>query len=1050
LLTLGFTDKSVSAIQALIGFSEKIRENKEQLLDAGGAMKSVADKQLEAFIEKMKLLKRQVIDTALTIGKQLAPAIERLSERLKPILKSLDDMATSFAKLDPDIQLAIIGIATLVAAIGPLLVAVGFAAIGLAGITTALGGKGLLAVTGAAATALSTRLVAGLTGLGLAAAGATPFVTALSGALFLTATAIAAVKVGRLVSAFREMRESEQKETDSTKERLRQLALLEIRLRQHGVDISDTQEKYNQGLIPLAEYERKLFDLAKAAGGAKEPLQGLGDAATDLSKTFDEAEIAKAFSTLGIVDVVNQLKKAQDAFRLLLSAGVLSANQIAEAMEILEEKTLAVESALGKVTTLIKATQDFVPPPLGFVIPEGTDIEKAQSDLAELRRELVLLKGVSEQPLPTTPTVLLPELGKLPELSVDKTTRVYEDLQKALDRVGTSTQDLHRNLAQAEEDLKKIRAAATRSDVEASATDILRAQHRLNEARLAMLRDLAFQQTGITKRTTEEEIKQLEKVGRKNRETLDKMSGDHRRKTGEMAAFWRGFGNQVSTIITDLSRNIVDILFPRGGGAQRDTAAITALGLTAGVTGQQLDDLADAVENLALATGQSFGSVAEGAAELFRVFQIPAGEQIPLLRTLFAVTKTTGIGIDDLMRGLTGGAAVFKSLGLSVEESAVLLGKLSVSGEDVSSVMGSLNTALKKLSEQGFTDPGAALRELIQRIQDAGTESEATELAVRHFGSAGQEMARIIRAGHLDLSDFNLALDRTGGGLEEAADKSRELQKETSKLKQVFTDLGRAMVRAFIEQGMASLIRFLGKMGALKKIGQGIVDIFKQIGQWLGIINKGVGGFSDLTASIGGVSRSVGAVGGGVGSIPSGAGGGGGLPPGGLTGLGFALGGPVGAAIAGAAELGIAIAGLFQGARRETTLNAIEENTRFNSLYNLAALIKFNEFLPGIQAIHDRWVDFIRDHAWRIHDVWEELTKINAALVGGTSLRPAVATAGNLNTASVRGVRSGGDSYSFYVDGRQVAGEGRALDLMREGARMLVAKGVRRRRGIRT
>jgi hypothetical protein len=62
--------------------------------------------------------------------------------------------------------------------------------------------------------------------------------------------------------------------------------------------------------------------------------------------------------------------------------------------------------------------------------------------------------------------------------------------------------------------------------------------------------------------------------------------------------------------------------------------------------------------------------------------------------------------------------------------------------------------------------------------------------------------------------------------------------------------------------------------------------------------------------------------------------------------------------------------------RLEGTMNAVEENTRFGMIHTLSILDKVNEFIPNLKHIHDRWIEFLNIHAWRIHDVWEVLGEV--------------------------------------------------------------------------
>lgn len=78
LTTLGFQDKSVSALITLLGTSEAIKEYDRELRKAGGTTQAVADKQLQTFREQLRLLKDMFIDVAITVGGLVVPALGAL------------------------------------------------------------------------------------------------------------------------------------------------------------------------------------------------------------------------------------------------------------------------------------------------------------------------------------------------------------------------------------------------------------------------------------------------------------------------------------------------------------------------------------------------------------------------------------------------------------------------------------------------------------------------------------------------------------------------------------------------------------------------------------------------------------------------------------------------------------------------------------------------------------------------------------------------------------------------------------------------------------
>jgi TP901 family phage tail tape measure protein len=92
LSTLGFTDKSISALTVLLGTSDAIREYEDELRSAGGATQEVASKQLESFQGKLDLLKGRVEDLQIALGEGLVPVLIEMADNTLIIVEPLADL----------------------------------------------------------------------------------------------------------------------------------------------------------------------------------------------------------------------------------------------------------------------------------------------------------------------------------------------------------------------------------------------------------------------------------------------------------------------------------------------------------------------------------------------------------------------------------------------------------------------------------------------------------------------------------------------------------------------------------------------------------------------------------------------------------------------------------------------------------------------------------------------------------------------------------------------------------------------------------------------
>ena len=122
---IGFKARVQGVILPLLGTSEAIREYEAELRKAGGTTAEIAANQLQSFAEKMRLVKDRVIDAAITLGGELADALESLIPLMNKVIDGMKFIAVMFGKLPTPIKLTIIGLFSLLAAMGPILLVAG-------------------------------------------------------------------------------------------------------------------------------------------------------------------------------------------------------------------------------------------------------------------------------------------------------------------------------------------------------------------------------------------------------------------------------------------------------------------------------------------------------------------------------------------------------------------------------------------------------------------------------------------------------------------------------------------------------------------------------------------------------------------------------------------------------------------------------------------------------------------------------------------------------------------------------------------------------------
>ena len=89
LLQLGFSDRSLGSLQALLGTSDAIKLYEAELRKAAGTTDEISQKQLESFNSQLALLESALIDVFIEIGEQLTPALKDLVEQVRDLLPEI-------------------------------------------------------------------------------------------------------------------------------------------------------------------------------------------------------------------------------------------------------------------------------------------------------------------------------------------------------------------------------------------------------------------------------------------------------------------------------------------------------------------------------------------------------------------------------------------------------------------------------------------------------------------------------------------------------------------------------------------------------------------------------------------------------------------------------------------------------------------------------------------------------------------------------------------------------------------------------------------------
>ncbi|MFC4714072.1 phage tail tape measure protein [Planococcus dechangensis] len=217
--------------------------------------------------------------------------------------------------------------------------------------------------------------------------------------------------------------------------------------------------------------------------------------------------------------------------------------------------------------------------------------------------------------------------------------------------------------------------------------------------------------------------------------------------------------------------------------AETVSNALADINTRTGLTGEPLEKMTKQFLDLSRVTGEDVNTSIADMTRTFGTWGVEMEDSGDTMDYLWKVAQTTGIGVSELTGLLDTNGETFQTLGYNIEESAALLGHWEKSGVNSEVMLTGLKKGLQNLAAAG-EDPAKVLPGLISDIENAGTESESTSLAMELFGKkAGPEMAKAIRDGNLSVDELLSTLDSSGETIGSAAEDTMSLADQFTLLK---------------------------------------------------------------------------------------------------------------------------------------------------------------------------------------------------------------------------------------------------------------------------
>jgi phage-related minor tail protein len=257
------------------------------------------------------------------------------------------------------------------------------------------------------------------------------------------------------------------------------------------------------------------------------------------------------------------------------------------------------------------------------------------------------------------------------------------------------------------------------------------------------------------------------------------------------------------------------------------------------------------------------GSIDNISASL-KAFGLGAESAGDLLDKLTSIAQRTGIPVSKLESLLVSQSATFKEMGLSIGESAELLGQFEINGVDTATAITALRKAQQNATASGRT-LSDSLNDSIAAIKGASNETEALQIATDLFGKKGAAaMAQAIRENRIALGELDSSLESTAGTVDKtfeatisAPDKLKvamnQVKLQAADLAAVAMEKLTPALKTLTDRIRNLTERFNGLSNSQKETILKIAGVVAAIGPLLIVIGK-------LTSSLGGVISSVGKI----------------------------------------------------------------------------------------------------------------------------------------------------------------------------------------------
>jgi len=274
-----------------------------------------------------------------------------------------------------------------------------------------------------------------------------------------------------------------------------------------------------------------------------------------------------------------------------------------------------------------------------------------------------------------------------------------------------------------------------------------------------------------------------------------------------------------------------------------------------GATGKTLENLSTKVLDISRLLGTDAAQSSLAFGKTMVQFGVDADESSAVLDKLFFITQQTGIGFDRLVDDLREFGPVLKLANISIEEGALLIGRLAKEGINFTRVSPALRQGFINFGKAG-KDTREELIKITARIKEATSEEEAITIASEVFGTEVARLVQVMRNGAFSLDNFEEALSGAGGSIQKSKELTALFSEEILTLRNNVTlalePIGKAFLDLFrkVKPQLLSFIKTVGE-----RLPFAIIEAFEAIIQLTPVIGTAfIGAINGLQIAFKGVA----------------------------------------------------------------------------------------------------------------------------------------------------------------------------------------------------